>query len=83
MNQMIGALVYPHQLWESNPAVSGAKIVVLVEDPLFFSQYNFHAQKLILHRASMTEFSVYCRRLGKQVHRIETHQLVDLSLIHI
>ncbi len=74
---MIAALVYPHQLWESNPAVIGSRIVVLVEDPLFFSQYNFHAQKLLLHRASMTEFSAYCHRLGKQVHRIETHQLVD------
>lgn len=74
---MIAALVYPHQLWENNPAVIGSRIVVLVEDPLFFSQYNFHAQKLILHRASMTEFSAYCHRLGKQVHRIEAHQLVD------
>lgn len=74
---MIAALVYPHQLWESNPAVIGSRIVVFWLKIRYFLQYNFHAQKLLLHRASMTEFSAYCHRLGKQVHRIETHQLVD------
>lgn len=71
------ALVYPHQLWESNPAVSRSDLVILVEDPLFFAQYNFHRQKLILHRASMTEFSDHCKRLGKEVLRIESHEIAN------
>jgi deoxyribodipyrimidine photolyase-related protein len=78
---MFTALVYPHQLWESNPAVSRSKTVVLVEDPLFFSQYNFHAKKLVLHRASMTEFIAHCEGLGKQVYRIESHEICDSSEI--
>ena len=69
------ALVYPHQLWEKHPAVSASDTVVLVEDPLFFKQVQFHAQKLILHRASMTEFAELCKQLGKKVHRIESKSI--------
>ncbi len=84
MKAKCATLVYPHQLWESNPAVLRASVVFLVEDPLFFSQYNFHCQKLVLHRASMTEFAANCERLGKQVHRIESHEIassVDIGSI--
>ncbi len=69
------AIVYPHQLWEKNAAVAAAESVVLVEDPLFFTQYQFHAQKLLLHRATMTEYAQTCKRLGKQVQRIESKSI--------
>jgi deoxyribodipyrimidine photolyase-related protein len=75
MSSKTAALVYPHQLWENHPAVSAADTVVLIEDPLFFKQYSFHAQKLILHRASMTEFAERCEQLGKKVHRIESKKI--------
>ena len=54
---------------------------MLVEDPLFFTQYRFHAQKLVLHRASMTEFAQQCERLGKQVHRIDSKSISHSSEI--
>lgn len=47
------ALVYPHQLFEDHPALLGADVGYVIEDPLFFSQYAFHRQKLMLHRASL------------------------------
>ena len=81
MTNKLAAIVYPHQLWEVHPAVSAADVVVLVEDPLFFTQYQFHAQKLILHRASMTEFAERCKLLGKQVHRIESKLISHSSEI--
>jgi len=75
MTNKVAAIVYPHQLWCTNPAVKAAKTVVLVEDPLFFTQYKFHVQKLVLHRASMTEFIETQKRLGKEVYRIESSLL--------
>ena len=51
------ALVFPHQLFADHPAIRGADLTVLVEDPLFFTQYRFHRQKLMLHRASMKRFA--------------------------
>jgi deoxyribodipyrimidine photolyase-related protein len=51
------ALVYPHQLFTPHPAAAGADVAYLVEDPLFFRQYAFHRQKLILHRATMKRYA--------------------------
>ena len=66
------ALIYPHQLYADQPAVAGADRVYLVEDPLLFSQYTFHRQKLILHRASMTR---YAAGLKLPVEIVEAKQL--------
>ncbi len=66
------ALIYPHQLYADQPALAGADRVYLVEDPLLFSQYTFHRQKLILHRASMTR---YAAGLKLPVEVIEANRL--------
>lgn len=75
------AIVFPHQLWEKNDAVASADSVFLIEDPLFFKQYQFHAQKILLHRASMTEYMKRCERQGKQVERIESKSISNSSEI--
>jgi deoxyribodipyrimidine photolyase-related protein len=49
----IATLVFPHQLFEQTDAFKNASKIILVEEYLFFNQYNFHKQKLVLHRASM------------------------------
>ncbi len=76
MPKTVACLVYPHQLWDHHPAVEAAQRIFLVEDPLFFTQYHFHKQKLVLHRASMSEFAERCRSQGKNVQRIEARALV-------
>ena len=45
-------ILYPNQLFKNISNFMNKK-VLLIEEPLFFTQYNFHIQKLILHRASM------------------------------
>lgn len=51
------AVVYPHQLFRASELIDNSSIVYLVEDPLFFKQYAFHRQKLMLHRSSMKRFA--------------------------
>jgi deoxyribodipyrimidine photolyase-related protein len=46
-------LIFPHQLFKQHPAIKKNLPAYLVEEVLFFNQYNFHKQKLVLHRASM------------------------------
>lgn len=46
-------LVFPHQLFAQHPALYTKKPLVLIEEWLFFRQFNFHKQKLLFHRASM------------------------------
>ncbi len=68
------ALIYPHQLFHAHPAATGADVVFIVEDPLFFRQYAFHRQKLILHRATMKRFA---HESFPAAHYIDAHRLND------
>ncbi|MGA1932201.1 cryptochrome/photolyase family protein [Arcobacter sp. YIC-464] len=63
-------LVYPHQLFEDITNFRNKKIV-LVEEPLFFTQYEFHIQKLVLHRASMKFYENYLKEKGFEVEYYE------------
>ena len=58
MNKEI-TLLFPHQLFKQHPAIKSGRTVYLVEETLFFDQYNFHQQKIILHRASMKAYADY------------------------
>lgn len=65
-------LVYPHQLFVEHLDAPAGTIFVLVEDDLFFRQYAFHVQKLILHRASMRRFAERLRTASFEVEVLET-----------
>lgn len=78
---MRAALIYPHQLYDNHPAVASAEVCVLVEEPLFFTLYRFHAKKLILHRASMKLYATRLRDEGHEVRYVECHELADTGAI--
>jgi deoxyribodipyrimidine photolyase-related protein len=67
-------LVFPHQLFRSHPAVKPGRDVVLVEEWLFFRQYRFHQQKIILHRASMQAFRDRLENAGFRVWYVNSHE---------
>lgn len=60
-------LVLPHQLFEQNFEAPAQTRFVLIEHDLLFRQYRFHAQKLVLHRASMARFARRLRGRGFEV----------------
>ncbi len=64
-------LVFPHQLFKAHPALSRERPVYLIEEELFFNQYSFHKQKLVLHRASMKMYEQYLGQKQFSVHYIE------------
>src|SRR5690349_6135401 len=74
-------LLFPHQLFESNRRLAAGKRVYLVEDPLFFDQYAFHRQKLVLHRATMRMHATYLRRAGVAVDYIESHAAPEMESV--
>ena len=66
-------LIFPHQLFEHNPAILHDSEVFLVEEFLFFKQYNFHRQKLKFHRASMMFYQDFLEQNGVKAHYIDTN----------
>lgn len=67
-------IVFPHQLFKDISLLKNADVVYLVEEFLFFNQYRFHKQKLVLHRASMKGYENYLHENGLQVHYIKAIQ---------
>lgn len=72
---MQAALVYPHQLFQENRSLRGVSRIYLVEEPLLFTQFRFHKQKLVLHRASMKWYADQLESAGKKVIYIEASSL--------
>lgn len=62
-------ILFPHQLYFSDKLPS--KHVVLIEEHLFFRQYEFHKLKLVFHRSSMKKYAAYLKEKGYHVEYIE------------
>ena len=73
----IASIVFPHQLYQEHPAIEPSIPVYLVEEWLFFKQYPFHFQKLLLHRASMQQYKKYLESKGYTVQYIETVEAIS------
>jgi deoxyribodipyrimidine photolyase-related protein len=70
MNEV--SLIFPHQLFKLNPILKKNRQVLLVEEWLFFRQYNFHQQKIVLHRSSMKFYEAYLTEQQYSVQYIES-----------
>lgn len=75
-------LIFPHQLYKHHPALVKGREVYLIEYGLFFDQYEFHKQKLVLHRSTMKYYVQYLSSLGYAVKYIEiNNRLADLDVL--
>ena len=73
------AIVFPHQLFESSPLIKTCNTLYLVEESLFFKQFNFHKQKIAYHRATMKGYADYLSDQKKTVVYIDAQdELVDI-----
>lgn len=76
-------LIFPHQLFASNPILENGNDSYLIEEFLFFRLYDFHRQKIAFHRASMKSYQKYLEKRGLKVHYIESGQeLSDIRNFH-
>lgn len=67
-------ILFPHQLFRDISLLREAGEVYLVEEFLFFNQYKFHKQKLVLHRASMKYYADYLIKNKLTTHYVEALQ---------
>ena len=66
------SIVFPHQLFKKNPALLKERKIFLVEEFLYFKHFNFHKQKLVLHRASMKCYAALLQSEGYKIEYIES-----------
>lgn len=70
-------ILYPNQLFKNLSNLVNKK-VLLIEEPLFFTQYDFHIQKLILHRASMKFYETYLKQNNILVEYFEDESYLEV-----
>lgn len=74
---MIVNIIFPHQLFKDSPLFNASNSntnagkTILIEEFLFFNQYNFHQQKLAFHRASMQFYQHFLQKKGVSVQYID------------
>ena len=67
-------LIFPHQLFESSQLIENGLPVYLIEEFLFFKQYNFHKQKIVFHRATMKHYEAFLTSKNIKVNYVESTQ---------
>ncbi len=77
---MTVSLIFPHQLFHKHPAVQAKDPIYLIEEELFFNQYKFHKQKIILHKASMHAYAADLTARGLMINYIAAdNKLANLT----
>ena len=71
---MKATIIYPNQLFFDH-SFQKKETYYLIEDPLFFTQYKFHKQKLIFHRASMKAYAADASKSGAILKYVEASAL--------
>ena len=66
-------IIFPHQLFEDCSLIRGEGIFYVIEEFLFFKQFNFHKQKIAFHRSSMKFYESYLKSKNKDVHYIDSN----------
>lgn len=72
--QKQAVLLLPNHLFENHPAFQKDRLIVLIEEELFFKQYTFHQQKILFHRASMKAFESELKRKGYSTLYINSNE---------
>ena len=70
-------IIFPHQLFEQSIIASKCQTIYLVEEWLYFKQYNFHKQKIAFHRASMKFYENYLQ--SKKIKVVYIDSFNDLA----
>lgn len=68
-------ILFPHQIFEEALCRRPTDRVYLIEHPLHFTQFRFHKQKLVLHRATMASFAQRLTERGIAVRRLTIEDL--------
>ncbi len=63
--------IFPHQIFKNTEIYNSKYTIYLIEESLFFNQYNFHKQKLAFHRATMKYYENYLKQQEFEVNYIE------------
>jgi len=72
------SIILPNQLFQNNILINLSHNILLIEEPTFFTKFNYHKMKILLHHASMTYYYDYIRHKYKN-HNIKYININDID----
>ncbi len=72
-------IVFPNQLFKKSILLESKVKIILVEEDLFFNQFNFHKQKISFHRSTMKFYENYLLEKGLEVEYIDSYKKIAKS----
>ena len=66
-------IIFPNQLFEKSFSIFNGCKTYLIEEHLFFKQYNFHKQKIFFHRSSMKSYEDFLIKKGVEVIYVDSN----------
>jgi deoxyribodipyrimidine photolyase-related protein len=71
-------LIFPNQLFDFRYLhINGVQKILLIEEPRYFTDFNFHKLKLMYHRASMKKYKDYLIQNLQNIKYIEFKEIND------
>ena len=67
-------LIFPNQLFENSELLNPELNHYIIEEFLFFKQYNFHKQKIYFHRCSMKNYFDFLKSRSLNVIYINSYE---------
>jgi deoxyribodipyrimidine photolyase-related protein len=64
-------IILPTQLFADNNYLDEMDMIIIIEEPLYFTSKKFHKQKLVLHRASMRYYYDKLKNKYKNIKYLE------------
>lgn len=91
MKQQEAILILPTQLFEKHDLLDKNKPIFLIEHPRYFTEFRFHKQKMLFHRATMQMYKDHLKEKGFEVTYIPFYEIdrfysickeKNISIIH-
>jgi len=85
-------LIFPHQLFYNLEHLDNHNKIYLIEEPRYFTDFNFHKLKLAYHRATMKKYYDYLKKKKYNITYINFNQVTNtfyktfeenITIIHV
>ena len=66
------SIIFPNQIFENSKLLDESSKILLIEEYLFFNQFNLHKQKILFHRMTMKSYEKFLKKKKLDVVYIDS-----------
>ena len=71
------SIIFPNQIFENSKLLDESSKIFLIEEYLFFNQFNFHKQKILFHRMTMKSYEKFLKKKKLDVVYIDSTENIS------